>query len=301
MSRVLAPHLADKIVEHVRANRFPVGTHLGAQYLADLLSVSRIPVREALSLLAEEGVVYSERNRGFFLAVDGGSLPERESENGEPATPWDDPLYYRLAEDWLSGRLEERVSENELMRHYGVTRNRLLKVLQRATEDLWVERLPGRGWRFLAVMVSPQAYEDGYRFRMLVEPAALLEPTFCIDKTALQELADQQISLLKGGFRKLSPTDLFSLNSHFHEVLIGFSNNAFFVDAIKKIDRVRRLLDFRSNDVTYRDRLLKQCSEHLEIIDLLERGEKETAAEFLRTHIKGALESKRGLIVSAPD
>ena len=301
MSRVLPPQIADKIVEHVRANHFPEGTHLGAQYLADLFSVSRIPVRAALVLLSEEGIVRSEHNRGFFLAVDGASLPDRENLEREPATPWDDPLYYRLAEDWLSGRLDERVSENELMRHYGVTRNRLLKVLQRATEDLWVERLPGRGWRFLAVMVSPQAYEDGYRFRMIVEPAALLEPTFHADKAVLQELADQQISLLKGGFRKLSPTDLFSLNSHFHETLIGFSNNAFFVDAIKKIDRVRRLLDFRSNYASHRDRLLKQCSEHLEIIDLLERGENATASEFLRNHIKGALESKRGLIVSAPD
>lgn len=208
MSRVLPPHIAEKNVEHVRTSRFPVGTHLGAQYLADLFSVSWIPVRAALILLAEQGIVYSERNRGFFLAVDGASLPERECLNREPATPWDDPLYYRLAEDWLSGKIEERVSENELMRHYGVTRNWLLKVLQRATEDLWVEHLPGRGWRFLSVMVSPQAYEDGYCFRMIVEPAALLEPTFCEDKAALQEMADLQISLLKGGFRKMSPTDL---------------------------------------------------------------------------------------------
>ena len=301
MSRVLPPQLADKIVEHVRASGFPAGTHLGAQYLADLFSVSRIPVRAALILLAEEGIVTSEHNRGFFLAVDGVSLPERESARHESATPWDDPLYYRLAEDWLGGKIEERVSENELMRHYGVTRTRLLKVLQRATEDLWVERQPGRGWRFLAVMVSARAYEDGYRFRMIVEPAALLEPTFRVDKAALQDLADQQISLLKGGFRKLSPTELFSLNSQFHEVLIGFSNNPFFVDAIKKIDRVRRLLDFRSTYASNRDRLLKQCSEHLEIIDLLEKGDNATAAEFLRNHIKGALESKRGLIASAPD
>lgn len=301
MSGPLALHIADRIVEHARANRLPEGTHLGAQALADLFDVSRIPVRAALLLLNKEGIVRAERNRGFFLAVDGGELPEREGVNREPATPWDDPLYYRLAEDWLGGRIEERVSENELMRHYSVTRSRLLKVLQRATEDLWVERLPGRGWRFLAVMVSAQAYEDGYRFRMVLEPAALLEPTFQVDRAALQALADQQIALLKGGFRKLSPTELFSLNSQFHEVLMGFSNNPFFVDAIKKLDRVRRLLDFRSTYATNRDRLLKQCSEHLEIIDLLEKGDNATAAQFLRDHIKGALESKRGLIASAPE
>lgn len=122
-------------------------------------------------------------------------------------------MYYQLAEDWLV-RSNERVSENELMRRYEVTRLRLLKVLQRATDDLWVERLPGRGWRFLSVMVSQQAYEEGYRFRMVIEPATLLEPTFRVDKAVLQELADQQISLLKGAFGNcLRP-------SCFHSILI---------------------------------------------------------------------------------
>lgn len=301
VAQVLAPQLAEKIIEYARVNRLPSGKHLPAQFLADLFGVSRIPVREALILLLKKNVVRSERNRGFFLAVDGSVLPERDKANREFSTPWDDPLYYQLAEDWLKGGLDERVSENELMRRYAVTRLRLLKVLQRATDDLWVERLPGRGWRFLSVMVSQQAYEEGYRFRMVIEPAALLEPTFCVDKIVLQELADQQISLLKGGFRKLSPTELFSLNSHFHEALIGFSNNPFFVDAIKKIDRVRRLLDFRSTYASNRDRLLKQCSEHLEIVDLLERGDAKAAAELLRNHIQGALASKRLLVASAPD
>ncbi|SDI25796.1 GntR family transcriptional regulator [Propionivibrio dicarboxylicus] len=300
MANLLPPHIADRIVDHARSNGLPKGAHLGAQALADLFNVSRIPVRAALVLLAEEGLVFSERNRGFFLAMEGADLPERKGRSPETTTPWDDPLYYQLAEDWLSGRLGERVSENELMRHYAVTRHRLLKVLQRAAEDLWVERLPGHGWHFLAVMVSPQAYEDGYRFRLVIEPAALLEPSFRIDPAALASLSEQQISLLKGGFRKLSQTELFSLNSQFHEVLVGFSNNPFFIDAVKKIDRVRRLLDFRSTYTSSRDRLLKQCSEHLEIIDLLEKGDNKGASEFLRQHIQGALESKRTLIAKAP-
>ena len=301
MARVLAPQIADQIVDYVRSSRLPAGAHLGAQQLADLFSVSRIPVTAALTLLAQEGIVFSERNRGFFLAVDGAGLAEREKKTNGPETPWSDPLYYRLAEDWLTGKLGERVSENELIRHYEVSRPRLLKVLQRAAEDLWVERLPGHGWRFQSVMASPQAYEDGYRFRMVIEPAALLEPTFHADKAALAALSEQQISLLKGGFRKLSHTELFQLNSQFHEVLIGFSHNPFFIDAVKKIDRVRRLLDYRSTQAGSRERLLKQCSEHLEIIDLLERGDQQGAAEFLRAHIKGALDSKLELVASAPD
>lgn len=295
MTRVLAPQIATKIIEHVRANGLSSGTHLGTQYLANLFNVSRVPVTAALNLLAQEGVVNAVHNRGFFLAKDAADLPDQ---NGGVQVIREDPLYYQLAEDWLCGKIDERVSENELIRFYNVPRNRLLKVLQRAAEDLWVERLPGHGWRFQSVMVSLQAYEEGYRFRMVIEPAALLESSFRIDKAVLESLGQQQIALLKGGIRKFSRTELFSINCQFHETIIGFSNNPFFVDAIRKVDRVRRLLDYRST--VNRDRLIQQCSEHLEIIDLLEQGDIQTAANFLRNHIKGALESKLNLIANSP-
>ena len=295
MTRVLAPQIATKIVEHVRANRLATGAHLGTQYLANLFNVSRVPVTAALNLLAQEGVVNAVHNRGFFLARDAADLPDQ---NGGIHVNSEDPLYYQLAEDWLCGKIEERISENELMRFYKVPRNRLLKVLQRAAEDLWVERLPGHGWHFQSVMVSLQAYEEGYRFRMVIEPAALLECSFHIDKAILDSLAKQQIALLKGGIRKFSRTELFAINCQFHEAIIGFSNNPFFLDAIRKVDRVRRLLDYRST--VNRDRLIKQCSEHLEIIDLLEQGDIQGAASFLRSHIKGALDSKLSLVANSP-
>jgi DNA-binding GntR family transcriptional regulator len=172
--------------------------------------------------------------------------------------------------------------------------------LQRAADDLWVERLPGHGWRFLAVMVSPQAYETGYRCRMAIEPAALLEPTFLADREILRELSDRQVFLLKGGLHKLSPSEIFSFNSHFHQTLVSFSNNPFFVDILKKVDRVRQLLDFRSHRLN-RDRLLKQCNEHLEIVGLLEQDENLAAAELLRNHLKEALESKREFVANVPE
>jgi DNA-binding GntR family transcriptional regulator len=300
MTRALAPQIAMKIVEHARSNRLEAGTHLATPSLAKMFNVSRVPVIEALNLLAKEGIVTAVHNRGFFLAkgsADIPGLPDVLSEDIQNGS--DDALYYQLAEDWLSGKMDERISENELMRIYGVPRTRLIKVLQRAAEDLWLERLPGHGWRFQAVMVGSQAYEDGYRFRMTIEPAALLQPSFKVDQIILESLARQQLSLLKGGFRVLSRTKLFSINAQFHETIVGFSNNPLFVDSVRKVDRVRRLLDYRST--INRDRLLRQCSEHLELIELLQKGDNQTAAEFLHSHIKGALESKLGLIASSPD
>ena len=294
----LSRQLAIRMIEYFREAGLPAGTHLGAQGMADRFHVSRIPITETLKILASQGLVYGERNRGFFLAQDGQHLPPPEAMDDETA-PWDDPLYYQLAEDWLSGKLAERVSENELMRQYDATRSRLKTVLARASDDLWVERLPGHGWRFQAVMVSAQSYADGYRVRMTIEPAALLEPGFKVDRAVLAGLAEQQIALLKGGMRTRSRNDLFAINTEFHETLVSFSNNPFYLDALKKLDRLRRLLDFRST--VNRDRLIRQCSEHLEIIDLLERGDVPEAAEMLRNHLKGALESKLALVAQGQD
>ncbi len=291
--RVLPPQLARKIIDYIRERGLESGSHLAAQGLADMFDVSRIPVNTALKLLEEQGIVTSERNRGYFLAQDSESIAYTALEE-LPQAFWDDPLYYQLAEDWLHGRLSEKVSESELMRLYTVPRSRLLKVLQHAMEDMWVERLPGHGWRFLAVMISPQAYVDGYRFRMAIEPAALLEPTFKADKAALEKLVEQQIFLMKGGARQISRNELFTLTAGLHEVIVGFSNNPFFTEAVKKVNRVRRLLDFRST--LNRDRFPRQCREHLKLIELIDRGNMKTASAYLKTHLGGALNSKLGFI-----
>ncbi|SFM95421.1 DNA-binding transcriptional regulator, GntR family [Formivibrio citricus] len=291
MPRILAPQLALQIIDYIRSRHLPAGSHLGTQFLADQFKVSRAPVLAALKQLAQEGVVVAERNRGFFLARDASLIVPPAKTLEESA---EDSLYYQLAEDRLAGKLEERVSENELMRCYEVPRATLRNVLLRAADDLWMERLPGHGWRFLPVLTSQQAYEEGYRFRAAIEPLALLEPGFRVNPVALQALRAQQQALLDGEIDTLSRTQLFERNSEFHEVLTGFSNNAFFLDAVKKVNRVRRLLDYRST--LDRSRLPQQCREHLLILDMLESGRIVEASERLRIHVQGALASKRDLV-----
>ena len=68
MKEKLAAQVAHRIVEHIRDNGLETGHHLGAQKLADLFRVSRAPVTEALRVLEQVGVVYSEPNKGHFVA-----------------------------------------------------------------------------------------------------------------------------------------------------------------------------------------------------------------------------------------
>lgn len=281
----LVPQISSNIVEYVQTNRMQQGQHLPLQMLADTFRVSRAPILSALQKLEGDGIVRAEPNRGYFLAVDAENIA-LETANDDMDTAGDEAIYFRMAEDRLSGKLEERVSENELMRFYDVPRTRLLKVLHRIADEGWIERLPGNGWAFRQALTSRQSYEDGYAFRAVIEQQAMLLPTFEPDVEGLKRAREVQTALRDGGFETWSRADIFKANNEFHEMLVACSRNEFFLDSIKRINRLRRLIEYH---ITIdRSRLPKQTAEHLHILDLVEDGRRNEAAAFLFTHIMGA-------------
>ena len=173
-SSTLPSKLAQRILAFIADNRIENGTHLGEVRLAEQLKVSRTPVRAALEFLAGMEIVEKRPNKGYFVKADPKALVSKPlvEESSE------DLIYYRIVEDRLSGHLPERISELELMRRYGLTKSWLSNLLRRMSQEGWIERLPGKGWEFLPVLVSEEAYDQMYQFRMLIEPAALLQKDF---------------------------------------------------------------------------------------------------------------------------
>ena len=195
-------------------------------------------------------------------------------------------LYYLL----VATLLHFTVTENELMRRYGVTRSQLAGILRRMSHEGWVERLPGHGWAFIATLSSGETYGQGYRFRLLLEPAALLEPGYRLDETALRRCQSEQQALVGGAVHHVSPAQIFDANTHLHETIAGFSGNLFVRDALHRLNRVRRLMEYRK--AIDRDQAERRCREHLTLIDLLLSDQREAAADFLRLHLRNALREK---------
>jgi len=279
-ARTLSTQLAIRVVEQIRAQKLPIGSHLTERGLADTLRVSRTPTRGALQFLEEMGVVERSPNRGYFLKKSADQLPEAAIPRQE------DDLYLRVAEDRLEGRLQARVTESELMRRYACPRTRLVPMLTRMMHEGWVERLPGKGWEFQPILDSTAVYEQSYRFRMLIEPAALLEPAYRVDPEGFARIRAQQRAMLDGKLLQYSRVELFEAGAAFHETIVACSGNAFIVDALHRINRLRRLIEYRVN--MDRGRLVHQCKEHLHLLDLIEAGEKIAAAEFMRQHLDNA-------------
>jgi DNA-binding GntR family transcriptional regulator len=279
----LAPSLPSQIIELVRTEDLPVGAHLPAQWLADRLRVSRSPVNEALELLQSQGVVRREPNRGYFLAAD---APEAPPQN-EAARDFVAATYFRVAEDRLRGELPDQFTESMLKRRYGLTPSQLQAVLTRIGEEGWAKKKPGYGWEFSSMLTTPESLLQSYRLRYAVEPAALLEPGYRLDKQVIARCRAAEIHLLQGGIETDTADQLHDRGVRFHESLVEGSGNPFFIDTIRRVNRVRRLLSYRS--MRDRSRYKEHCDQHLMLLDLLERERNEEAAEFMREHLGSTL------------
>lgn len=279
--RELAETLASQILGHIRETELPAGTHLTAQGLAGRFSVSRFPVANALELLAAKGALIHKPNRGYFV-------PEEPPASADAlGLPSDDALtsvYFRMADDHLNGELPNPASETFLRERYGLSQSQLSRVLNRIVQEGWAERRPGSGWSFSAVLATPESLAQTYRVRLALEPAALMEPSYRLEPEALARCRAAEKRLLAGGIETDSADALHERGVRFHETIIGASGNPFFLDTVRRINSMRRLLSYRS--MIDRTRYRQQCEEHLEILDLLEAGRNSQAASALHRHIQ---------------
>lgn len=283
----LADQVAAKIIDIVQTRALRAGEHLREEALANELGLSRTPIRRGLALLAQHGIVVKEANRGIFLAVDGKGIDVAKLPFGND--PQED-FYLRVSDDCLTGAISQEFYEAELQRRYGVPRGQLLKVLARLSSEGMIARKPGQGWRINPFLNDREAYIQSYRFRMSIEPSALMEPTFRIDKSEFARLRKVQNEMLKGEIFTLPRSMLFVNGSDFHETLARCSGNRFFVEALERQNQLRRFLEYRA--ATNRARVVQQCREHLQILDFVEGGSRDRAAAYMRMHLDIASKQK---------
>ena len=134
------------------------------------------------------------------------------------------------------------------------------------------------------MLTTPESLEQTYRVRLAIEPAALLEPTYNLDPETAARCRAAEMRLLDGAIETDTADALHDRGVRFHEAIIGASGNPFFLETVRRINRVRRLLSYRS--MIERRRYRQQCAEHLQILDLLEAGRNGDASRALRRHLK---------------
>jgi DNA-binding GntR family transcriptional regulator len=278
----LTRQIAARIVDYIREEQAPRGTRLVERTLADHLRVSRSPVRGALRLLQDDGIVAPAERGGYTVLRTADQLDDvAAADDGEADA--DERIYLRIAADRLDGELPDRVTENALARRYDLAPAQLARILRRINAEGWLERLPGYGWEFQHTLTSLKSYDDSYRFRLIIEPAAIREPGFVLDRRAVEQVRAQQQELVDGRIWSIGNAELFDLNRSFHETIIGCSGNTFLIEALTRVDNLRRLVEYRRS--LARDRAVVRCREHVAIADLLLTGDLAAAAESMRVHL----------------
>lgn len=276
----IAGSLAREIARLIGSGRLAGDEGLSERSLAARFHVSRSPVRVALKELEQAGVLRPNGRGGLSLAdvQAAGALAETP-----PAADAEEEVYLAIARDRLAGALPDRISENELLRRYGLTRPRLQALLRRMAEEGWAERLPGNGWRFLPVLTSMQTYRQSYTFRQAIEPAALRDPGFRADLPELERHLAEQRRLVAGEVLDMTQVRLFEVNSALHEAIAECSGNAFFIESLRRVNRLRRLIEYGLT--VDRQQARQRCAEHVRMLELILDGQQMQAADDMHRHL----------------
>ncbi|MCY1126487.1 GntR family transcriptional regulator [Frigidibacter sp. RF13] len=272
--------LARQILDHVRARGLGPGAHLPEQALATACNVSRTPVRAALNLLVTEGLVTHTGDAGYRLAPAFSTASALS--NTLPQTS-DRDLTARILRDRAGRRLDETVTVGELMRRYSAARSAVTQALGKLAEDGLVTRAPGQSWLFSPLPDDPESQADSYDFRLILEPAALA-PGFRFDPDRAAALRRAMIGFLAEPDHRLDPRAFQSLDSEFHGLIARGAANRFLGEALLGHLRLRDLpgTSTRLNVV----RLRQAMQEHLGILDQMEAGRFDIAADLLRVHLR---------------
>lgn len=277
--------MARSILDHITRHGLEAGSHVTEQELAEEFQVSRSPIRGALLFLLEKGVVVQRENRGFFIALDGHEL--LPSDLSLPKTE-EEELCVSIAKDWFEKKAPQSFSEAAFRRRYNLGRLVASRILLRLSEEGVISRNPGHGWQFEPTLNTQRAHDDSYAFRLALEPAAILAPSFALDK-GLAEISRRRHETAL----EVAPEDaplgrLFDIDAEFHQLIGISSHNSFFQAAIERQNSLRRLVEYES--LLDKSRFVQSCAEHMRILDALENGQQRSAADLMRRHLQIASE-----------
>jgi len=273
--------LAQSILDVARQRGFKTGARLPEQQMASACKVSRTPVRAALRLLADRGLVERDPEAGYRLAAD---LSSQTAVLPDLPTAEEDDLAEAVLRDRAARRLDETVTVSSLVRRYGLSRGTVLKALTRLADESFIERAPGQSWLFRPSPDAPDALAESYDFRLVLEPAAILAPGFQLDGDKASALRERMEALLALHDAAFDIREFQRLDLEFHVMMAEGTANRFLADALASHHKLRRLPGTIPSASVFR--LRQSMREHIDIIEQLEGRQFEIAADLLRVHLR---------------
>jgi len=272
--------LAREILSVAQERGAKRGDHLPEQLYSELCGVSRTPIRSAFKILFERDILSWREDEGYFLDIDGRDLAQAQDQL--------DTMERSLAEIILADRSQRRIGDvqsvSALARKYGTSRHSVLNALKILSQTGVVSQLPGRSWVFQPLLDSPRAIDQSLSFRMVIEPLAILEPGFQLDRGKASTLARRMQDMLAVQDSGIRGTVFHNLDTDFHSLIGEGSANRFARSTILAHQKLRRATQ---TGISIPDFRLRQAlREHLDILDNLGSGQFELAADLMVVHLR---------------
>ena len=94
----------------------------------------------------------------------------------------------------------------------------------------------------------------------------------------MEALLQRQKLIVEGCFKSMTPIELFEANSDFHEALPGWSRNRFTLQAVRRINHLRCLIEYRQ--AMSRVPRQEAATEHVAIFNLIAKQQNRRAANL---------------------
>ncbi len=286
----------DVIKRHILDQRLPEGLVLLETQIAEMMNVSRAPVRRALEILYREGLVSRFDGRGYLVGPDetraplrvdlreaGFAAPEGLSES-IGLFAWE-RIYHEV--ETAVGRAipfgTYRVVESAITARFGVSRTVAREVLSRLRDRGLIEKNRWSTW--IAGPLTAQTVDECFAIRTLLEPHALQDAGRSCSPAmlaAMHQRLERTIAM-----RPAARDEVDSLEAELHGSFLKLSSNQRLLFDIEESQLpmvINRLFDEHFGLADHRMML----AEHRLVIDHLRLGNATAAASALVAHLDAA-------------
>lgn len=192
-----------------------------------------------------------------------------------------DEIYERIYLAILEHRLTPgtKLAEERLASIFKASRARVREALSKLAYEQIVEVFPKKGW-FVAKPSVEQA-RDVFEARRLIEPAVMRRLAQNMDvekKTALHEHLEKEMDARKVDDKRA----IIRLSGEFHNLAAALAGNSSFTRSLRELSTLTCLVI-----LLYNAPIVASCraDEHERIVEALDRGDGETAAQVMLEHL----------------
>lgn len=173
------------------------------------------------------------------------------------------------------------ITEAKLAETLGVSRTPLREALQRLEGEGMVHK--GDGRKYVVRQVDIGEYIQSLKLRLLVEPQAAVQAMEAIPGRRLVEVR-REINDLMGATAYHTDAHWFS-DDRLHNLIIDYCGNDVMANVLRGLRAATRLFEIGN----LKERLTPDSTEHLVIIDALERKNADSVRQAVALHVESLI------------